>query len=255
MLFNMLANHKNIKRAVVNDINPALINCYRKIKNHHGALISELKKIQSAFYELDEIEHRRAIYYAYRDEYNIIPVHDRNTVRAAALFIFFNKTCFNGLYRENSKGGFNVPFGRYKHPTICNEDVLNEVHEVLQRVEILLGDYANVLHQIDWDDYNLFYLDPPYRPLLGSNSFKQYTMNNFDDPQQEELKLFCDEVNRHKARFLLSNSDSEIEPGVNYFENLYDGYHIQRVCAPRTINAFVPGVESATELLIKNYGL
>ena len=100
---------------------------------------------------------------------------------------------------------------------------------------------------------NFFYFDPPYRPLLGANNFKQYTFNAFDDLEQEALKDFCDDVSNHGARFMLSNSDSETEPNVSYFENLYEGYDVQHIFAPRTINAFVPGVQMATEILVKNY--
>ena len=253
MLFNILATHSNVERAIINDINPALVNCYKNIKNKPDKLLQELRRFDKAFYALDSHEQRRNLYYAYRDEYNCIPVNARNTIRSAALFIFFNKTCFNGLYRENNQGKFNVPFGRYVHPTICNEEVIYAVHEALQNVNILCGDYNDTLRYIDWNEYNFFYLDPPYRPLLGSNNFKQYTMNSFDDPQQIELKEFCDEINAHGGKFLLSNSDSEIEESVNFFEKLYAEYNFQRIYAPRTINAFVPGVEKSTEVLIKNY--
>lgn len=253
MLFFMLEKYTNIHKAIINDINPALINCYRKIKDNHSTLIKELLKLEQAYYELELHEERKKLYYAYRDEYNLIPVRERRTIRAAALFIFFNKTCFNGLYRENSQGNFNVPFGKYIHPTICNEEVINHTHDLLQNVEILCGNYSNVVDIINWNDYNFFYFDPPYRPLLGENNFTQYTFNDFNDPEQEALKKFCDNITAHNAHFILSNSDSESEPGISYFENLYDGYQVQRILAPRTINAFVPGVQITTEILVKNY--
>ncbi len=253
MLFNVLERFPNFRRVIINDINPALINCYRKIQRNHRSLIRELTRIEKSYYAVQTQEQRRALYNAYRDEYNQIPVRKRRTIWAAALFIFFNKTCFNGLYRENSRGGFNVPFGRYANPTICNEQVINDAHIALQNVEILCGDYAEIVSHIDWDGYNLFYLDPPYRPLLGASNFRQYTKNPFGDPEQEALKSFCDMVNANGGHFLLSNSDSETEPGVSYFENLYSEYDIQHIYAPRTINAFVPGVEKVTEILIRNY--
>ena len=253
MLFHMLGNHPNIKRAIINDINPALINCYRRIKNNHVALIAELKKIHEAYYQINDQEGRRHFYYLHRDEYNLIPVSKRNTIRAASLFIFLNRTCFNGLYRENNSGGFNVPAGRYVRPTICNEQGILDAHRILKNVEIISGSYEGVMKFVDWNEYNFFYFDPPYRPLLGANNFKQYTLNAFNDPEQEKLKSFCDEINAHGGLFMLSNSDSEIEPGINYFEELYDGYNVQHIYAPRTINAFVPGVQMTTEILVKNY--
>lgn len=253
MLFYMLGEHPNIHRAIINDINPALINCYRRIQNHHHALIRELRRINAQYYALDSQETRRTFYYACREEYNQIPVANRNSTRAAALFILFNKTCFNGLYRENRQGCFNVPFGRYVNPTICNEQVINDAHDALQHVEICLGNYENIQALINWNEYNFFYFDPPYRPLLGANNFKDYTLNEFGDQEQEQLKRFCDFIDANGGHFMLSNSDSEIEPGVNYFEDLYEGYDVQHIFAPRTINAFVPGVQQTTEILIRNY--
>lgn len=253
MLFYMLAKHPNIRRAIINDVNSALINCYRKIKCNHKSLIGELQKLHNDFHKLQSQSEKKEFYYSLREDYNAIPVDNRNTIRAAALFLFFNKTCFNGLYRENSQGNFNVPYGRYVNPTICNEQVILDVHDALQRVEICQGDYSRMLDKVRWSDYNFFYLDPPYRPLLGSNNFRQYTKNAFGDSEQEELKRFCDVVSEHKGHFMLSNSDSESAPGVSYFEELYHGYEVQRISAPRTINAFVPGVQIVTEILVKNY--
>ena len=254
MLFYMLSTHPNIRKAIINDINPALINCYRTIQTNHVELINELEVIERAYYWLFTHDDRRFFYNELRKEYNSIPVQERTSSHAAALFIFFNKTGFNGLYRENSKGEYNVPYGKYAKPTICNKSTIIEVHEALQNVEILQGDYAEVLHHVSMSDYSLFYLDPPYRPLSGKNSFNQYTLNAFGDAEQEQLKVFCDELDKRGIHFLLSNSDSESEPGVSYFENLYHSYHFQRIDAPRTINAFVPGVQKVKEVLIKNYG-
>lgn len=253
MLFYMLEHYSNINRIIINDVNPALINCYKTIKYHHKELIVELQRLSNAFASLSSDEEREEIFYAYRDEYNIVPFHRRKTIRSAALFIFLNRTCFNGLYRENAKGDFNVPYGRYVHPTICNAPLLSDIHNKLENVEILNGDYTIVMDRVNWTECNFFYFDPPYRPLLGSNNFRQYTRNIFGDQEQEALKRFCDQINDSGGRFMLSNSNSEIEPGVNYFERLYENYDIRQIFAPRTINAFVPGVEIATEILVKNY--
>lgn len=253
VLFYLLEHYPNINHVIINDINPALINCYRQIQNDHVGLIGELCILHNAFYQINTLEGRRELYYGLRQEYNDIAVQDRNTIHAAALFIFFNKTCFNGLYRENNQGDFNVPYGRYIHPTICNEQVISDAHNALQNIQLSQGSYEDILPMIDWNQNNFFYFDPPYRPLLGANNFKQYTFNAFNDPEQEALRNFCDYVNANGARFMLSNSDSEIEPNVSYFENLYAGYDVQHIFAPRTINAFVPGVQMATEILVKNY--
>ena len=190
MLFYMLEHHPNINRAIINDINPALVNCFRRIKYNHVALIRELRGIHNAYYAIDTHAGKREYYYALREEYNQMAVPARRTIRAAALFLFFNKTCFNGLYRENNHGAFNVPFGRYAHPLICNEQVILDAHDVLQNVEISLGSFASVIRRVNWEEYNFFYFDPPYRPLLGSKNFKQYTLNAFNDTEQEALKEF-----------------------------------------------------------------
>lgn len=255
MLFYMLNNFPNINRAIINDVNPALINCYHTIKNNHESIIKELRPIHDEYHSLDNQDSRSNLYYILRDEYNSIPVENRNTIRAAALFIFFNKTCFNGLYRENSKGLFNVPFGKYLNPTICNEKAIEAAHKTLQNVDIFCGNYSDIMQYINWDEYNFFYFDPPYRPLLGTNNFKQYTLNPFNDPEQEALKQLCVNIHEHGGHFMLSNSDSEIELGVSYFENLYDvdGFNVQHIKAPRAINAFTPGIQITTEILVKNY--
>ena len=216
MLFYMLEKYPNIRRIIINDINLGLINCYRTIKDDHGALISELSQLHNKFYELESIEDKRSLYYSLRDEYNMIPVDERNTIRTAALFVFFNRTCFNGLYRENNQGNFNVPYGKYVRPNICNEQVVTDAHNVLQHVEILHGNYANVLEFVDWNEYNFFYLDPPYRPLLKANNFKQYTMNAFGDQEQEELKEFCDIIHNHRGYFMLSNSNSIFNSSLKF---------------------------------------
>lgn len=253
MFFYMLENYSNIQRVIINDINPALINCYRKIQYNHKELIEELKTLQTEFYRTDNKEDWKSIYYERRKEYNKILPTERNSLRSAALFIFFNKTCFNGLYRENNRGDFNVPFGRYVHPNICQEQCINEAHEALKTVEILDGEYSNVLELIDWNEYNFFYFDPPYRPLLGSNNFNQYTKNAFNDLEQKGLKEFCDTVSSKGGHFLLSNSDSKTSSGENYFKQLYQGYYFQIIEAPRFINAFAAKRLQVKEILIKNY--
>lgn len=258
MLFHMLEQHPNIERAIINDINPQLINCYNHVKEHLDELLVELHQLEDEYFRNQSQDDRRAFYYAIRDEYN----QGRNTpegllqitpANLAAYFIFLNRTCFNGLYRENHQGSYNVPFGRYANPVICNEDVLRQAHEALQRVTILCGNYQDVMQHVNPDETNFFYFDPPYRPLLGSNNFKDYTQFEFGDNEQEELCAFCRQVDAQHGLFMLSNSDSEIEPGVNYFEQLYEGFHFDRVQAPRVINAFAAGRVPQSEVVIRNY--
>jgi DNA adenine methylase len=254
VMFHILKNHPNFNRVIINDINPALINCYRIIQQRPNQLIEGLRDLENQYYACQNREERVILYTQMRDAYNS-PELNRNSLRAAVLFMFLNKTCFNGLYRENKDGAFNVPLGSYVRPTICNEEIIQSAHQTLQGVTILCGDYRRVIRHINWEENNFFYFDPPYRPLLGATNFNDYSRNDFGDTQQEELAEFCDLIHQHGGRFLLSNSDSEIEPGVNYFERLYhhEGYVFEKIFAPRYINAYVSKRENASEVLIHNY--
>ena len=248
MLFHMLNNHKNIKRVVINDINKDLIRCYQLIKKDPQALIDILYSLEQQFYEKGE-EDRKAFFYEIRQHYNTLKI---NEDLRAAYFIFLNHTCFNGLYRENGSGGFNVPFGRYKNPKICNVDVIMADHKVLSKVDIFCGDYKNILSHLG-KGYNFIYLDPPYRPLMGSSNFNQYSKSGFGDPEQVELKAFCDKLSGRGCHLMLSNSDSTNEDGTSYFEILYEGYTFGKILAPRFINAHADKREKQTEVIIKNY--
>lgn len=256
MLFHMLEQYDNINRVMINDINEELMLCYEQIKNEPENLLVELHHLEEEYFAIDNQDARKEYYYAIRNEYNILKHQENNifeVITKAAYFIFLNRTCFNGLYRENHAGNFNVPFGRYANPTICDEAKLMAVHEALQMVEIFCGDYHEIINHVNFDEYNFFYFDPPYRPLLGTNNFKDYTQAEFGDQQQVELRDFCNQVNAMGAKFMLSNSDSEIEVGVNYFEQIYAGYNVQRVLAPRVINAFAAKRVPVNEVLICNY--
>ena len=248
MLFHMLTTHPNIRRVVINDINKDLIRCYQLVKENPQTLIELLEPFEQRYYELNE-EARRQYFYEVRREYNNAEL---TADQRAAYLIFLNHTCFNGLYRENASGGFNVPFGRYKKPRICNADVIMADHEVLKRVDIYCGDYQDVFPHLG-KGYNFVYLDPPYRPLLGSDNFKQYSKSGFGDPEQVELKAFCDRLTDRGCHLMLSNSDSTNADGTSYFESLYEGYTFGKVLAPRFINAYAERREKQTEVLIKNY--
>ena len=248
MLFHMLNVHPNIRRVVINDINKDLIRCYQLVKEAPSVLIELLKPFEQRYHELDEDE-RRDYYYEVRREYNNIEL---TADQRAAHLIFLNHTCFNGLYRENVNGGFNVPFGRYKKPKICNEEVIMADHEVLSKVDIYSGDYKSMFSHLG-NGYNYVYLDPPYRPLLGSTNFKDYSKCSFGDKEQVELKSFCDRLTARGCKLMLSNSDSNNDDGSSFFQSLYDGYTFEIVLAPRFISAYAERREKQTEVLIKNY--
>ena len=252
MLFYMLQNHKNIKRAVINDINPDLIHCYQLISRNPYELIERLKTIESNYYCKD-INNRKELYYAYRDQYNGNCIHPDEK---AALFIFLNHTCYNGLYRVNSLGKFNVPYGRYRRPVICNVELILENYHLLNSIELVIrqpGDYKLIRRNLSKRSINFIYLDPPYRPLYGSSNFKEYFNSPFGDVQQTELKKFCDKLSSQNCQIMLSNSDSKNENGTSFFEDLYKGYNFKRILAPRYINANPEKRNKLEEIVIRNY--
>lgn len=252
MLFHMLHHHKCIRRAVINDINPDLIRCYQLIAGTPEILIDRLSVIEDNYYRI-AFPAREELYYAYREQYNSDDVHPDER---AALFIFLNRTCYNGLYRVSATGKFNVPYGRYKKPLICNKDLIMADHKLLRSVELFIrkpGDYKLVRQNLSRNNVNFVYFDPPYRPLSDTSSFKEYSNTPFEDRQQEELKLFCDKLSNLNCLIMQSNSDSKTENGDSYFDTLYDGYNIQRVLASRFINADPEKRVKLTEVVIRNY--
>lgn len=252
MLFHMLRNHQCIKRAVINDINPDLIRCYQLIAKAPQILIERLGNIENNFYSVD-VPGRKDLYYAYRDQYNSEGIHPDER---AALFIFLNRTCFNGLYRVNAAGKFNVPYGRYKTPVICNKELIIADHYLLSSVDLIIrqpGDYKDVLKNLSRKNVNFIYLDPPYRPISDTSSFKEYSNPPFKDIQQEELKQFCDELHHRGCLLMQSNSDSKDDAGESFFENLYEDYHFKRILAPRFINANPNKRNKLEEIVIMNY--
>ncbi len=142
--------------------------------------------------------------------------------------MFLNKTCFNGLYRVNTCGKFNVPFGKYKNPTICDDKLILADHELLKKVDIYAGDYSEIMRFLG-KGYNYIYIDPPYRPLSGTAYFKEYSHNVFDDKEQEKLKIFCDIMTARGCKIMQSNSNSMDDDGESYFAKLYQGYHITQI--------------------------
>ncbi|MGI4759851.1 MAG: DNA adenine methylase [Janthinobacterium lividum] len=249
VLFWMLQAYPNIRRAIINDINPDLTTAYRVVQQQPEELIRALSAVQEQYYGLSTEEARRTYYEAMRAEFNIRPLEPlRNTV----VLIFLNRTCFNGLYRVNSKGGFNVPFGKHERPTICHAEAIRADSALLARVTILNGDFAEVLPLVPAN--SLFYFDPPYKPLSKTASFNAYATETFDDTSQHRLAAVCRTLDTQGHRWLLSNSDLQnTEAGNTYFDELYAGFAVQRIAAKRMINSKADGRGSISELLINNY--
>lgn len=249
MLFYLLQRYPNIQHAVINDINQDLVICYKTVRDSLGLLIESLKDIEKTYLSLQTEEKRKDFFMAARERYNekgLDPIE--NTTK----FFFLNRTCFNGLYRVNKKGLFNVPFGKYANPTICDPNTLRKDSELLQRVEILTGDFEDTFDYANGNTF--FYFDPPYRPLSDTSSFNDYTKEAFNDDAQIRLKKYCDKINESGYKFMLSNSDCKgKDEKDNFFDMLYEAYQIERVWASRSINSNPNKRGKLTEILVYNY--
>lgn len=252
VLLDVLANC-HPKEVLINDINGELVNTYSQIKNNVDKLIKMLSEMQESFWSKNDID-RKGMYTSKRDRFNDIKVNgdDKINLEKAALFIFLNKTCFNGLYRVNRKGLFNVPIGSYKNPPICDAENLKNISKLLQNVQIKCGDYSECE---DFIDENTFvYIDPPYRPLTATASFTSYSENEFGDKEQIELGKFVDKISAKDAKVVVSNSDPKnSDENDCFFDDLYSRYTIKRVSAKRMINSKASGRGSIKELIICNF--
>lgn len=250
ILFWILQNYPNITKAVINDINPDLTTAYKTIKEAPAELVRELQIIQNEYLPLTE-DKRKAYFLTKRDRFN---TKSLDSVENTALFIFLNRTCFNGLYRVNSKGLFNVPFGKYSNPKICDEQTIIADSKLLQKVEILTGDFEETLNYSS--NSSLFYIDPPYKPLSETSSFNSYAKENFNDKEQIRLRNFCKKIDLLGYDFILSNSDVKGKnPNDHFFDDLYQEFNIKRVFATRMVNSNAEKRGKLTELLISNQPL
>jgi len=248
-----LADHYDFEQAYLYELNPSVAICYQVIQTNINKLIKELSSLEKEYISGSE-KAREKLFYEKREEFNgFLKRKSANShLRRAALLMFLNKTCFNGLYRVNSRGEFNVPFGRYKNPTICNEDNLFAVHDLLQNAEILCADFEQCLENAD--NTSFVYFDPPYRPISATASFTSYSKDNFDDNEQKRLRSVFGELDDRGTNTMLSNSDPKnVDPNDDFFDDLYDGYHIERLNATRLINCNAERRGVITEILVMNY--
>lgn len=257
LFFNLLENFENtsLKKIIINDINEKLIITYRTIRDSVEELIKMLNEIQNQYNNLETLEKKSEFFYSIRKEFNS---KQNDKLKISRDFIFLNKTCFNGLYRENSKGEFNVPFGKKKQISIFDEYNLREISKKLNLeyngekiVEIYNGDFKKFEEKIEKNIF--FYIDPPYRPIT-KNGFTDYNKSSFNDKNQIELANFCKKIHKKKGSFLLNNSDPKnLDENDNFFDELYKSFYIKRVLARRSINSKGDSRGKITELLIKNY--
>lgn len=229
--------HFQPKKAVINDVNEELINLYKVIKDDVESLIEDLGN-----YENDE-----DLYYEIRALDRSPEFKNLTNIQRASRIHFLNKTCYNGLYRVNSAGEFNTPFGKYKNPNITNDTVLRAVSNYFNKskIKILNGDFEEALKGIRKGAF--VYFDPPYDPISSSSNFTGYSEGGFDRDEQIRLKEVCDRLNSRGVRFLLSNSSTE------FIKDLYKDYDIISVNAKRSINSVGSDRGEVEEVLVKNY--
>lgn len=252
VLFDILDKY-DLDEIYISDINAELINTYVVIYKHIDALLELLEKYQNEYVPL-ETGARKEYYIQKRSRFNYLKSNgnEKENIEKAALMIFLNKTCFNGLYRVNKKGLFNVPMGTYKNPLICDEKNLRNVSEKIRKAKIVCGDYKQSADFID--EHTFVYFDPPYRPITETASFTAYSENLFDDEKQIELAEFVEFINSKGAKITVSNSDPKnSNKDDDFFDELYKNYNIKRVQATRMINSNSKLRGKIGELLISNF--
>jgi len=256
-VFFRLISKYNFEEIILNDFNPELILAYTVIRDNVDELIDKLTIMELDYLSKSDKEREKTFYEVrnnFNSEKNSINYDnaDEKWISHAANLIFLNKTCFNGLYRLNSKGGYNVPFGKYTNPTICDTKNLEKVHEALQSVILVHGDFEALSNYIDKNTF--VYMDPPYRPLTASSSFNSYSKSPFNDDSQRRLakwyKFLHDEKHAH---LMLSNSDpTNVDENDTFFDDLYSNFTITRLSASRMINSKSSGRGSIREILVTN---
>lgn len=254
-MFFYLKGRYQIKESVLSDNNQDLILAYHVIKKGLKELTDKLLEIEAHHLEKSE-EKRKENYYSIRESYNDQKIDyqkpSNEWILRAAYFIFLNKTCFNGLYRLNSKGFFNVPFGRYKNPTICDDENLKAVHDALQKTSLFHGDFTESSKYINGESF--VYLDPPYRPLNKTSHFTNYSIDGFNDDSQKKLAEFFKDLDKKGAKLMMSNSDPKNQDKQDmFFDDLYTDFTLERIPAKRNINRDASKRGVINELIVRNY--
>ena len=258
-VFFDIAQHYDIESAYLYDINDELILTYKAIQRDVTKLLDFLYRYQKKYIKLDK-KQRQEFFYDQRTNYNLqrfnidYDKYSEQWFPRAAQLIFLNKTCFNGLYRVNSKGEFNSPAGDYDNPTICDEQNLLAVHQVLQIAEIKKADFKEIV--TDLKAKSFVYFDPPYRPISKTASFNTYSKHHFADNQQVQLAELFKQLDKKGTQVMLSNSDPKNnDPSDNFFDDIYSDYYITRVPARRIINSDPTKRGTINEIVVTNYSI
>jgi len=256
VFFHLMNNYK-IKESTLIDNNKELLVGYQVIKQNPNELIKKLTSLEKDYHKKTEDE-RKEFFYQQRDAYNRqMKIFDYDNyseswIDRTVYLIFLNRTCFNGLFRQNKSGEFNVPFGRYKNPRICDAENILQVHNSLQNTNIICGDFTDSMEFVR--EGSLVYFDPPYRPISSTAYFTDYSMDGFNDDEQKRLANYFRVLDKKGAFLILSNSDPKNEdPTDNFFDDLYKGFNIERIKAKRAISCVGSGRGEINELLIRNY--
>lgn len=256
-VFFNIASRYNIKSAFLYDVNDELILTYRVVQRDVNKLIELLEKHQKKYEKLNE-DKRAEYFYNIRQKFNSqlsrmnFEAYSEKWITRAAQTIFLNKTCFNGLFRFNSKGEFNTPKGRYRNPKILDEETILNASELLATAEIKKADFRQV--EKDIRPHSFVYYDPPYRPLNRTSSFTSYSKNPFTDVEQTALASLFHILNEKGVEQMLSNSDPKnTNPDDNFFDELYQHFHIFRVPAKRMINSNGEKRLAINEIIVTNY--
>ena len=256
-VFFDIAQKYEIENAYLYDINEELVLTYKVIQNDVSKLTDFLYRYQKSYLKLDKTK-RQEFFYDQRSNYNLqrfnidYDKYSENWFPRAAQLIFLNKTCFNGLYRVNSKGEFNSPAGDYDNPTICDEQNLLAVNKVLQIAEIRKADFKEII--TDLKSNSFVYFDPPYRPISKTASFKAYSKHGFEDNEQIQLSKLFKFIHEEGSSVMLSNSDPKnLDPNDNFFDEIYNDFNIFRVPARRMINSNAAKRGTINEIVVTNY--
>lgn len=255
VFFDLVKRWEGLEHIYLCDVNPELVLLYRVIQRDIDSLVEALRDFEETYLSLDE-EARKAFFYEIRSSFNEVQDsidvarYGSEWVSRAAQTLFLNKTCFNGLFRVNRKGHFNVPHGRYKNPTILHEQRLRAAHEALRYAEIRLGDFARIADLAD--DKTFVYYDPPYRPISKTATFTSYA-GEFGDDEQRRLAALYRDLDAKGAKQLLSNSDPTNYVDDPFFDDLYAGFCIERIDANRMINSKASKRGAVREILVRNY--